>query len=152
MVHSEFIELHRATSLDASLLRMLRSVCLISHSLRESLASSDVARCHSMNSERTIRCKPNAIPVCSSFRLHSESSQWRNRQGGTGGQSAPRDFWPGNFCWCIGKTDERKKGKGVKIEKKRRKIVKGKVENWKSCKKRWGPFFFFFFFFFAFHF
>ena len=24
-----------------------------------------------------------------------------------------------------------KKGKGVKIEKKRRKIVKGKVENWK---------------------
>ena len=41
MVHSEFIE-----SLDA--------VRLISHSVRKSLALSDVARCNSMNSERTI--------------------------------------------------------------------------------------------------
>ena len=54
MVHSEFIELHRATSLDASRLRMLRAVRLISHSVRKSLGSSDVARCNSMNSERTI--------------------------------------------------------------------------------------------------
>ena len=41
---------------------------------------------------------------------------------------------------------EGKKGKGVKIEKKR-KIVKGKVENckWESYKKRCGLFFLFFF-------
>ena len=55
--------------------------------------------------------------------------------------SAPRDFWPGNFCWRMGKKRQGKKRKGVKIEKKRRKIVKWKEEKW------WGPFFFFFFFF-----
>ena len=54
MVHSEFIELHRATSLDTSLLCMLRAVHLISHSVRKSSALSDVARCNSMNSELTI--------------------------------------------------------------------------------------------------
>ena len=52
MVYSEFIA--RVTSLDASLLCMLRAVRLISHSLRKSLGSNDVARCNSMNSERTI--------------------------------------------------------------------------------------------------
>ena len=31
--------------------------------------------------------------------------------GGGGGQSAPRDFWLGNFCWSIGKKEARKKGK-----------------------------------------
>ena len=54
--------------------------------------------------------------------------------GGQGERVPPRDFWPGNFCWRIGKKEARKKGKMVKIgkiEKKRRKIVKGKVENWK---------------------
>ena len=45
MVHSEFIELHQATSLYASLLRMLCTVRLISHSVRKSLASSI---CHQM--------------------------------------------------------------------------------------------------------
>ena len=46
-----------------------------------------------------------------------------------------------------GKKRQGKKGKGVKIEKKRRKIVKGKVKNWKwkveSYKMRRGLFFFF---------
>ena len=35
------------------------------------------------------------------------------------------------FTDVSGKKRPGKKGKGVKIEKKRRKIVKGKVENWK---------------------
>ena len=49
-----------------------------------------------------------------------------------------------------GKKRQGKKEKGVKIEKKRRKIVKGKVENWKwkveklkNEKKKWGEDFFF---------
>ena len=53
-VHSEFIRMHRATSLDASLLRMLHAFRLILHSVRKSLTSSDVARWNPMNSERTI--------------------------------------------------------------------------------------------------
>ena len=51
------------------------------------------------------------------------------------------------------KKEARKKGK---IEKKRRKIVKGKVEienvRWKSYKMRRGPFFFLSFFLFLFFF
>ena len=35
------------------------------------------------------------------------------------------------FVDVSGKKRQGKKGKGVKIEKKRRKIVKGRVENWK---------------------
>ena len=71
--------------------------------------------------------------------------------GMAGGQSAPRHFWPGNFCWSIGKREARKTGK---LEKKRRKIEKGKggklkLEGAKVTK--WGEdFFFFFFFFFCF--
>ena len=48
-----------------------------------------------------------------------------------GGWSAPRDFWPGNFCWGIRKKEERKKGKRGEIEKEgklyrgRWKIVNG---------------------------
>ena len=46
---------HRIASGDiASLLCMLRAVHLSSHSVRKSLASSDVARCNWMNSEGTI--------------------------------------------------------------------------------------------------
>ena len=77
--------------------------------------------------------------------------QWRNRRGGGRGQSAPRDFWPGNFCWRIGKKEARKKGKGLKLRRKEGK----KKEN---CKREGFFFFlsffflFFFFFFFAFHF
>ena len=64
---------------------------------------------------------------------------------GGGRKSAPRDFWLGNFCWPNRKKEPRKKGKGVKIDKKRRKIVKGnvKIENgwWKSYRMRRGLFF-----------
>ena len=48
--------------------------------------------------------------------------------GEAGGQSAPRNFWLGNFFWPTGKREAKKKGK---MEQKRRKIEKGKVENWK---------------------
>ena len=76
-------------------------------------------------------------------------NQWRNRRG-KGGRVPSRDFWPRNFCWRIGKKEARKKGKGGGNWEERRKIVKGKVENWKwklkSYKKMWGFFFFFFFF------
>ena len=50
-------------------------------------------------------------------------------QGGRG-QSAPtsdREI----SADLPGKTRQGKRGKGVKIEKKSRKIIKGKVENWK---------------------
>ena len=46
----------------------------------------------------------------------------------------------------LGKKRQGKKGKGVKIEKKRRKIVKGKVEKLQNEVRTWGLFFFFFFF------
>ena len=70
--------------------------------------------------------------------------QWRNRRGG---RVPPRDFWPGNFCWRIGKKKARKKGKmGENWEEK--------VENWKwkqeNVRKRGEDLFFFFFFFFCF--
>ena len=45
---------------------------------------------------------------------------------GAGGQSSPRDFWPGNFYWPTGKREAEKIGK---MEQKRRKI--GKKERWK---------------------
>ena len=88
------------------------------------------------------------------FEINNYNFQWRNRRG-WGGQSAPRDFWPVNFCWPTGKKEGRKKGKEVEIEKKRRKILNGKVENWKwkveklqneqnEDKMMRGPFFFFF--------
>ena len=69
---------------------------------------------------------------------------------GPGGQSAPWDFWPGNFCWRIGKKEARKKGKrGWKLRRKEGKLWKGrwKIGNGsrKSYTKRWGLFF-------AFHF
>ena len=67
--------------------------------------------------------------------------------GGQGGRVPPRDFWPGNFCWRNGKKEARKKGKGVKIEKKRWKIGNGSR---KTSEKEVRTFFFFFFF--AFHF
>ena len=77
--------------------------------------------------------------------------QWRNRRG-TGGQSAPRDFWPENFCWRIGEKRGKGKWDGWKLRRKEGKLWKGrwKIGNGsrKSYKKRWGPFFFFF----AFHF
>ena len=88
--------------------------------------------------------------------------QWRNRRGGgQGGRVPPRDFWPGNFFLTYReKRGKENREKGVKIENKRRKIVKGKVENWKwkweklltELKEFFAFFFFFFFFFFAFHF
>ena len=71
--------------------------------------------------------------------------QWRNRRGG-GGQGAecpPETSDQEIFDDVSGKKRQGKKGKGVKSEKKRKKIVKGKVESYKM--KR-GPFFFFFFF------
>ena len=57
--------------------------------------------------------------------LHIENNlvipnQWRNR-----GQSAPRDFWPGNSADLPGKERQ------GKMEQKRRKIEKGKMEKWK---------------------
>ena len=72
--------------------------------------------------------------------------------GGGRAECPPRDFWPGNFCWRIGKKEARKKmEKGENWEEERRKIVKGR---WKigrgSNKKLWKEVRTFFFF--AFHF
>ena len=71
--------------------------------------------------------------------------QWRNRRGGQGAVCPPETSDQEIFDDVSGKKRQGKKGKGVKSEKKRKKIVKGKVESYKM--KR-GPFFFFFFFFF----
>ena len=51
--------------------------------------------------------------------------------GGRGAECPSETFDREIFDDVSGKKRQRKKGKGVKIEKKRRKIVKGKVENWK---------------------
>ena len=84
-------------------------------------------------------------------------SQWHNRRG-QGRQSAPRDFWPGNFCWRIGKKEARKKGKrkkgeNWKLRRKKGKLWKGRwkleLEVGKVIKRGEALFFFFFF---AFHF
>ena len=89
--------------------------------------------------------------------VHSEKKlesvclrQWRNRRGGGRGAECPQRFLTGKFLLTYWeKRDKEKKGKGVEIEKKRRKIVKGKMKigngSRKSYKNRWGPFFFFFF-------
>ena len=51
---------------------------------------------------------------------------------GGGGAECPPRLLNGKFLLTYrGKKRQGKKGKGVKIEKKRRKIVKGKVEYWK---------------------
>ena len=69
-------------------------------------------------------------------------------RGGKGAECPPETCDCEIFPDVSGKKSQGKKGKGVKIEKKRRKTVKGKVENGngsrKCYKKRWGPFFFFF--------
>ena len=40
---------------------------------------------------------------------------------GQGGRVPPRDFWPGNLCWPIGKKEARKKGKRVENGEEKRK-------------------------------
>ena len=54
-----------------------------------------------------------------------DSFQWHNRWGA---ECPPETFDREIFADVSGKM---RKGKGVKIEKKGKKIVKGKVENWK---------------------
>ena len=73
--------------------------------------------------------------------------------GVTGGGGVPPDTsYREIFADVSGKKRQGKQGKWVKIEKERRKIVKGKVENWKwkyeKVQKEARTFFFFFFFFF----
>ena len=66
-------------------------------------------------------------------------NQWRNSRGpGAQGQSPlhPRGFSPGNFCWPTGKREARKKGE---MENKRRTILTGKVEYWKTNGKILKP-------------
>ena len=68
----------------------------------------------------------------------------------------PQDFWLGNFCWPIGEREAWKNGKGAewRVERKRRKIVEGEVENWKWKDEKFQneerTLFFFFFFSFCF--
>ena len=56
--------------------------------------------------------------------------QWRNRRGGGAGAECPPETSDREISAdLLGKKRQERKGKGVKNEKKRRKIVKGKVEN-----------------------
>ena len=96
-------------------------------------------------------------------KLLQRGLRWRkvfafSNSGITGGRAGGR-VPPETSDWEIsadlpGKKMQGKRGKGVKIEKKRRKIVKGKVENWKwkveKLQNEERTFFFFFFFFFCF--
>ena len=52
-------------------------------------------------------------------------------RGGRGSECPSETSDREMFADVSGKKMQGKKGNGVKIEKKRRKIVKGKVENWK---------------------
>ena len=64
-------------------------------------------------------------------------------EGGSRGQSAPRDFWPGNVCWCMGKKEARKMGENWEEKKENCKREGGKLEKEvRTC------FFFFYLFFF----
>ena len=89
-------------------------------------------------------------------------NQWRNRRGGggragdRGAECPPETYDRETFADASGKKRQGKKGKWVTLEKKRRKIVKGKVEKklemevGKFIKSGEELFFFFFFFFFFF--
>ena len=80
--------------------------------------------------------------------------QWCNRWGGRGAECPPEISDWEISADLPGKKRQGKKEKGVKIEKKRRKIVKGKVENlkWKVEKLQNEERIFFFLFFFLFFF
>ena len=68
----------------------------------------------------------------------------RNRRGGWWGRGRvpPQDFWPGNFCWPIGKERQGKReNEAEKKENRERKGGKMKME-WGKVKK-WGEDFFF---------
>ena len=80
-----------------------------------------------------------------SFLVTSTFEQWRNRWRGNRGQSAPP---PETSDREISADVPGKKKRQGKMEQKRRKIIKGKVENWKLQKEERIFFFFFFFFFF----
>ena len=69
--------------------------------------------------------------------------QWRNRQGGRGQSAPPETSDREIFADVSGKKRQGKKGKGVKIEKKRWKIGNGSR---KTSEKEVRTFFFFFFF------
>ena len=72
--------------------------------------------------------------------------------GGQGAVCPPETCDREIFADVSGKNREGKKGKGVQIDKKRRKMVKGRLKigkgSRKSSKKIWRLFFFFFLFFF----
>ena len=73
--------------------------------------------------------------------------------GRQGGRVPPRDFWPGNFCWRIGKKEARKKGKrGENGEEKKETFKRegGKLEM--EVGKEVRTFFVFCFFFWLFTF
>ena len=84
--------------------------------------------------------------------LHSLTlRQWHNRWGGARGCRGQSSPW--NFCWPTGKRGARKKGK---MERKRRKIWKGRGGKLKMSSRSFFKLFFCFVlfvcFFFAFHF
>ena len=92
---------------------------------------------------------------CYSCSNHVENKKWglgplQNSGITGGGAECPQGLLTGKFLLTY--RGKKRQGKGVKLEKKRRKIVKGNGSRRKGYQKWWGPFFFFFFFFFAFHF
>ena len=76
-------------------------------------------------------------------------TQWRNRRGAGGAECPPETSDRDIFADVSGKKRQGKKGKGVKIEKRRWKIGNGSR---KMLEKEVRTLFFFFFFFLAFHF
>ena len=102
----------------------------------------------------TSRQVSSILVVCTFTSFYRRAVQWRNRRAPGGGGRVPQRILTEKFLLADlpGKNSQGKKGRAVKIEKKRRKIVKGKMEDlkmegWKSYKMGRGPFFFFLFFF-----
>ena len=72
------------------------------------------------------------LPLVKNCRGYIPYPQCRNRLGrqGAGGRVPPETSDREIFADVSGKRRQGKKGKEVKMDKKRRKIVNGKVENW----------------------
>ena len=112
-----------------------------------------------------VNTRGTGVRSCSRLFLHDKivnhcqwlTQQWSNGGGGRGQSAPPETSDREIFADVSGKNRQEKKGKGVKIEKKRKKIAKGiwklEMEVGKVLKRGEDFFFifhfsFFFFFFF----
>ena len=104
------------------------------HNYNINIKSKRVIRVHKevfTNLIQSIIQTENCSPIIKIFFLQWRPLPIKIYTGDSNGVNS-RIFHSGNFCWPTEKREARKRGK---IENKRRKIVKGKVENWKRIWK-----------------